>query len=1220
MKKQIQLIFLVFNFYTAFTQGSIINGKIINNPTAANGLNGTGTIPITLYAHLVHEKNGNPNDLEVINSTQVGTDGIYNINSPQHNLSVPGLYKVYINQYAGTPYNPPYLPTPLPNTWLTNSLPIGWINISDYAGNGDSIIDGISGNFSLGVPLNNCPDPMDPNCEGGGPLRKSAALAQVDFVNFAIKQIVNSVTLTSNSPICVGQTLVITPTVSPNPYPNISTITGPNGQIFSGTTLSNTAISNVTALDGGTYTLSGTYPDGSPFIASTLVTINTAPPTIAFTSGATNLSLNAPNTTYATDAPNNYTVNYTLAPINAGTISNAGMVDWENTYTGQATITASISNTCGTKTISRVIQITPPLFTPATLSSNSPVCEGGTLTLIVQNENDAPYSIIGPNGQPVTNLTINNVTPSSAGIYTINSGDGLINIGLETTSVVINPLPPTITFNVGPLNLPQNPPNETFLTNAPNTFTVNYTISPSVAGTINNAGTVNWDDLFTGQATITASITNACGTKTATKTIDIIAPTPTYNIGDIVFNDQNKNGAQDVGEPGIPNLTVNLYQADGLTMITSTTTDAQGNYIFQILEAGDYVVGVVPNTQYPVSSSTTVIADDNGLGNGLDNGTQPFAGAEAKSPVINLNASDGIGDLTVDFGFHALTPLNAPASISSNSPICVGQTLVLTVINPEGSVVDYTITGPNGAVTNLNITNATAADAGSYTISSFNNSDGSPLGDQMITVVVNPILPNLNIISGATTLIQNAANQTYATNAPIGRPVTYSLVPSNAGSISALGVADWNSTFYGQVYVKASITNPCGTKKDSVLVTISQDLPTIICTDNILIPLASGVTDSQVVSFNLPIVADATVTQITGPISGSLFPFGNTVITFQATNALGNTSNCSFTIAIYSVTAPLVTDAEIPNVTPNSNGDFSIPPSTFLVTVPLGEVVDGLFISEFPAGAESIVLNGITYGPPLAIPLSQTRNVKVKAPKALTPFPPTGVTVTTNDAGVPDTPIVINPAPGSSIVAIEYFAVNSNGITSPLPATVTITFTSAPLPINLISFIGKKLDHEIELNWKTSNESNFSHFEVERSINAKAFDKIGEVNGNGAENYQFFDNSILNFNPLRYYYRLKMVDLNGRSNYSKTISISIENTQSYFLVENPATANHFFVKSNIKNPNFILLNSLGQKSDIEFVKIQENEYKLKTKNITTGICFLMLQSEGNVVTRKLLLE
>ncbi|WP_158281192.1 GEVED domain-containing protein [Dyadobacter jejuensis] len=93
---------------------------------------------------------------------------------------------------------------------------------------------------------------------------------------------------------------------------------------------------------------------------------------------------------------------------------------------------------------------------------------------------------------------------------------------------------------------------------------------------------------------------------------------------------------------------------------------------------------------------------------------------------------------------------------------------------------------------------------------------------------------------------------------------------------------------------------------------------------------------------------------------------------------------------------------------------------------------------------------------------------------------------------------------------------------------------SQPLPVTLIYFTGKATEKDTELNWKTSSEVNFSHFEIQRSTNARVFEKIGKQVSNESGNYMFLDSDAPNGNA---YYRLKMIDLDGTYSFSKIIAI-----------------------------------------------------------------------------------
>jgi len=68
-------------------------------------------------------------------------------------------------------------------------------------------------------------------------------------------------------------------------------------------------------------------------------------------------------------------------------------------------------------------------------------------------------------------------------------------------------------------------------------------------------------------------------------------PKPTTgSIGDLVWNDTNKNGIQNAGEPGIRNVRVELLGADGTTVARQTATSAGGKYSFSGISPGNYYV------------------------------------------------------------------------------------------------------------------------------------------------------------------------------------------------------------------------------------------------------------------------------------------------------------------------------------------------------------------------------------------------------------------------------------------------------------------------------------------------------------------------------------------------------------------------------------------------------------------------------------------------------
>jgi hypothetical protein len=122
-----------------------------------------------------------------------------------------------------------------------------------------------------------------------------------------------------------------------------------------------------------------------------------------------------------------------------------------------------------------------------------------------------------------------------------------------------------------------------------------------------------------------------------------------------------------------------------------------------------------------------------------------------------------------------------------------------------------------------------------------------------------------------------------------------------------------------------------------------------------------------------------------------------------------------------------------------------------------------------------------------------------------------------------------------------------------------------PLPVEWISFTGKKVFDNVELSWTTATEINNSHFEVERSTDGRNFEQVGEVKGAGNShtpiNYNYTDVTPFGSNSMLYY-RLKQVDFNGEFEYSKTIAVS-NNKQGNGVTIEAINPNPFTEKLNL---------------------------------------------------------
>jgi Secretion system C-terminal sorting domain len=110
------------------------------------------------------------------------------------------------------------------------------------------------------------------------------------------------------------------------------------------------------------------------------------------------------------------------------------------------------------------------------------------------------------------------------------------------------------------------------------------------------------------------------------------------------------------------------------------------------------------------------------------------------------------------------------------------------------------------------------------------------------------------------------------------------------------------------------------------------------------------------------------------------------------------------------------------------------------------------------------------------------------------------------------------------------------------------------LPVKLISFSGMYKSGNALLNWIADNQVDFSAYSIERSTNGIDFTEIGvkQRQGTGTERqqYQYTDDLAQQVND-EFYYRLKMIDMDGRYTYSNIIRLNKKGVIKAGMVINP---------------------------------------------------------------------
>ncbi|MBN1667553.1 MAG: carboxypeptidase regulatory-like domain-containing protein, partial [Anaerolineales bacterium] len=119
--------------------------------------------------------------------------------------------------------------------------------------------------------------------------------------------------------------------------------------------------------------------------------------------------------------------------------------------------------------------------------------------------------------------------------------------------------------------------------------------------------------------------------------IVVLPPQVTNAIGNRVWIDENGDGLQDPGEPGLANVIVELYDSIGTTLLATAVTDANGGYLFTGLESDTYQVQV-RSSSLPGALSISTLGT---AGQDFNNQAQPY--------TITLGGQE---NLTADFGYN----------------------------------------------------------------------------------------------------------------------------------------------------------------------------------------------------------------------------------------------------------------------------------------------------------------------------------------------------------------------------------------------------------------------------------------------------------------------------------------------------------------------------------------------------------------------------------------
>jgi hypothetical protein len=208
---------------------------------------------------------------------------------------------------------------------------------------------------------------------------------------------------------------------------------------------------------------------------------------------------------------------------------------------------------------------------------------------------------------------------------------------------------------------------------------------------------------------------------------------------------------------------------------------------------------------------------------------------------------------------------------------------------------------------------------------------------------------------------------------------------------------------------------------------------------------------------------------------------------------------------------------------------------------------------------------------------------------------------------------------GYNNLSFTYQSMDAAGQTSS-PATYSINWL-APLPVRVFEATAVANGNNVLVSWKTENEINTSRFYAERSLDNKSFTTVATTAaaGNSAysKNYNIQDD-ISTVNSTVVYYRIKLVDMDGKTSYSNTVVIKTAGVESVKVWPNPfVTAVNVSLYSPVNGSVMMRLIDAGGKTAAQVTNnVVKGSNQLSLPNLQTvapGMYILQVTDNSGII-------
>lgn len=539
-----------------------------------------------------------------------------------------------------------------------------------------------------------------------------------------------------------------------------------------------------------------------------------------------------------------------------------------------------------------------------------------------------------------------------------------------------------------------------------------------------------------GVTQITFAILNKNGTA-CDFTLDDICVVKTddpVTIGDKVWFDVNRNGAQDANEPGVSGSIVKLYyDGDGNGVADSTnptyidTTNSSGAYAFTGVIPGKYFVKFSVPSGY--SGFTTQDAPGVPVGqNSTANVNSGQTGTHTFTADYLLKDAGLVKDLTLSGNLYKDTNGLLDNIVNGTGIATLGTSAMYANLFNGNTFVASTPVASNGTYIFHDVAGNTTYNVVISTVQATSASTPSsvlPAGWMSTGENIGSGAGNDGTANGMTPVTMGSAN---IGNVNFG--VKQVEISGNVyDDVTGLTDNQINGTGTNAGGLYAMLINP-STNKVVAMVAVAADgsfKMTSVGTGNFNVAITKTlpVVGNTPPALSLPAAYVNTGEGITAPGDGTV----NGLTAIIVTNA--DYSGIKFGIN----QPPVATATNVPGqANPGGTVSVSVPATSFAGTDPNSGTVTSLTLTSFPTNATSITVGTTTYYPNSGAIPSGCSTCAV--------FPGTGVVIPTNTSGQPNTAVSVDPVAGVVTVQIPFKVTDNAGLNSPV-VTINMPFTTA---------------------------------------------------------------------------------------------------------------------------------------------------------------------------------